>query len=312
MRYDTLTHSLSKWQSLDSLLSYFRTNQRCEEFLFHILYPDGIRCPKCGGIVIYKCGRLFHCDECNTTFSVKVGTIFQSTKLPLRKWFAAIWLTLNNKKAISAAMLSRELGITYTTAWHLLHKLRRTMPQSSDPLSSRSPIQVDAAYVGGQLRWVAHKPEGYRFGDYLKNKVSVLGLSGDRLVMRAIDEGNWKSICPVLSQYLTTDSIVYSDQGNEFARIGKQLGLLHYVCNHDAKEFTSDTGATTNRIEGAWSHLKRHQRGIYHLLPKKYAQYYIDEFVYRWNTRNDSSPERVKNYFPNVRVVITWKELKTK
>ena len=91
MKTDKLADALKKWQSLDSLFSYFRSEQRCEEFLFNILYPDGIRCPKCGGIIVYRCGRLYHCDECNSTFSIKVGTIFQSTKLPLRKWFAAIW-----------------------------------------------------------------------------------------------------------------------------------------------------------------------------------------------------------------------------
>ena len=80
-------------------------------------------------------------------------------------------------------------------------------------------------------------------------------------------------------------------------------------CNHEIKQFTADSGASTNKIEGAWSHLKRHQRGIYHLLSRKYSQYYIDEFVYRWNTRNISPPERIKEYFPNVRVVIPWKEL---
>lgn len=304
---DKMADALKKWQNLDSLLGYFRSERRCEDFLFSLLYPQGIRCPKCGGIVVYHCGRLYHCDECNSTFSVKVGTIFQSTKLPLRKWYAAIWLTLNNKKGISASMLSRELGITYTTAWHMLHKLRRTLPQSSDKLSGT--VQIDAAYVGGQLRWLAHKPEGYKKGDYLQNKVSVLGLSGDRLVMKVIEEGNWKSIRPVLEEYLSTDNIIYSDQGNEFMKIGRSLGLIHKVCNHEIKEFTADSGATTNRIEGAWSHLKRHQRGIYHLLTRKYSQYYIDEFVYRWNTRNDSSPDRIRDYFPNVRVVITWREL---
>ena len=307
MKTDKLTDALRRWQSLDSLLNYFRSESRCEEFLLKILHPEGIRCPKCGGIVVYKCGRLYHCDECNTTFSVKVGTIFQSTKLPLRKWYATIWLILNNKKGISASMLSRELGVTYTTAWHMLHKLRRTMGQSSDKL--RGTVQVDAAYVGGQLRWIAYKGDSYGPGSYLRNKVSVLGLSGDRLVLKVIDEGNWVSVRPILEKYLSAENIVHSDQGKEFMRIGRDLGLLHFTCNHEIKQFVSPNGASTNRVEGAWSHLKRHQRGIYHLLPRKYAQYYIDEFVWRYNTREMTYVERVKNYFPNISIVITWKEL---
>lgn len=310
MNTDKLADELSKWQSLDELLNYFRTERRCEDFLLHIFHPEGLRCPKCGGIVIYKCGRIYHCDECNSNFSIKVGTIFQSTKLPLRKWFAAIWLDLNNKKAASASMISRELGVTYATAWHMMMKLRKRMPQSTERLSGE--VQVDAAYIGGQIKWVSKKPEGYKRGDYLQNKVSVLGLSGDRLVIKVVDEGNWKSIRPVLEQYLSTDCVVFSDQGKEFMKIGRTFGVEHYTCNHQIREYKSLFGATTSRIEGTWSHLKRQQRGIHHLLTQKYAQLYIDEFVYRWNTRNDTNAERIKNYFPNLRVVITWKELRMK
>lgn len=305
---DNLAKSLTKWQSLDSLLSYFRDESRCRKFLLSSLYPEGLRCPYCGGVVIYECGAIYHCDECNRNFTVKVNTIFHSTKLPLRKWFAALWLTLNNKKGISAAMLSREIGVTYTTAWHMLHKIRRTLSQSTTPMSGQ--VQVDAAYVGGQLRWIAHKPEGYNRGDYLRNKISVLGLSGDRLVMKAIPEGNWRSIRPILKDYLSDDAVIFSDQGQEFMRIGKELHLIHAVVNHDIRQFTSPDGATTNRIEGAWSHLKRHQRGIYHKLTRAYAQVYIDEFVYRWNARNLSVSDRMRAYMPNVRVKVTWKELK--
>lgn len=305
---DKLAERLERWQSLDELLRYFSTETRCRDFLLSILYPDGIRCPKCGGIIVYKSGRIFHCEDCNHNFSVTVGTIFQSTKLPLRKWFAAIWLMIHNKKGCNSCMLSRQLGITQTSAWHMLHKIRRTLPQSSDRLGG--PVQIDAAYVGGLLRWVAHKPSDSLFGDYLRNKVSVLGMSGDRLFMRALDDTRWSTIKPVLTDTLTADAIVYSDQGKEFLRIGRDLGLLHLAVDHSRKQFSSDSGASTNRVEGAWAHLKRQTKGIYHLMPRKYAQYYIDEFVWRWNTRSQSTVDRTRDYFPNTRVVITWKMLR--
>ena len=308
MTTDKLAAALLKWQSLDELLTYYHNEDRCEKFLLKMLYPEGIRCPKCGGIVIYRSGHVYHCDECNTTFSVKVGTIFQSTKLPLRKWFAAIWLDLNNRKSISAASLSRELGVTYATAWHMLMKLRKTMPQSRDRL--RGVVQVDAAYVGGRMKWIGHKPPGYVRGDYLRNKVQLLGLEGDRLMIKVVDNVDWNSVRPVLEEYLPVNGIVYSDSGSEFKKIGKELHRTQYVCNHDIKEFTSPAGATTNRIESVWTHIKRHQQGIYHLLTRKYAQLYIDEFVYRYNSRGHTPMQRIKDYFPNTRIVVTWKELK--
>lgn len=340
MTDNRLTNQLKRWQSLDDLLRYFSTETRCREFLFRILYPDGLRCPKCGGIVIYRrhgdraaglryksgrtyrrpkghSGPCYHCEECNHNFSVTVNTIFHSTKLPLRKWFAAIWLMVNNRKGCNSCMLSRELGITQTTAWHMLHKIRRTMVQDESPL--RGTVQVDAAYVGGQLRWVASSrrkvsslsAQGQDSAvrtPYLRNKVSVLGLIGDKLTMKVIPEGSWSNIRPILINHLDRDAIVHSDSGKEFMRIGQELRLLHLVCDHSKGQFVND-GVSTNRIEGAWSHLKRQAKGVYHLMPKKHAQRYIDEFVWRWNARELNAPDRAAAYFPNIRIKITWKDL---
>lgn len=306
MTTDKLAEQLKRWQSLDELLRYFSTESRCREFLFRILYPDGIRCPKCGSIIVYKCGRIYHCEECNHNFSATVQTIFHSTKLPLRKWYAAIWLMINNKKGCNSCMLSRELGITQTTAWHMLHKIRRTLPQSDESL--RGTVQIDAAYVGGQLRWIASVRRRSPH-DYLRNKVSILGLVGDRLVIKAVPDVDWYNVKPVLKKYLTSETIVHSDSGKEFMRIGRDLGLLHYVVDHSRHQYSSN-GVTTNKIEGTWAHLKRQVRGVYHLMPRKYAQCYIDEFVWRWNARQLSSSDRTAMFFPNAKVKITWRELK--
>lgn len=333
MTNDKLAEQLKRWQSLDGLLRYFSTETRCRDFLIGILYPNGIRCPKCGGEIVYKCGKLYrrpkghsgpcyHCEDCNHNFSVTVNTIFHSTKLPLRKWYAAIWLMINNKKGCGSCMLSRELGITQATAWHMLHKIRRALPQDESPMSGT--VQVDAAYVGGQLRWIARHHS--RFGTpsasahqkdpssnrsrapYLRNKTAILGLSGDRLVMRTIPEGAWRHIHPILRTHLDRSVVVYSDLGKEFMKIGKELGLVHLTCDHSIKQFSND-GVSTNQIEGAWAHLKRQTKGIYHLMPKKHAQRYIDEFVWRWNTRGLSPSERARAFFPNISVKITWKDL---
>lgn len=306
MSTDKLTDQLKRWQSLDELLRYFNTETRCRDFLFRILYPDGIRCPKCGGIVVYRCGRIYHCEECNHNFSATVQTIFHSTKLPLRKWFAAIWLMTNNKKGCNSCMLSRELGITQATAWHMLRKIRYGMKQDTTPLNGT--VQVDAAYVGGQLRWIA-SARRLSPHDYLRNKVSILGLSGNSLVLKVIPESNWQSIKPVLESYIDQSAIVHSDSGKEFMKIGQELGLLHRVVDHSRHQY-SKNGVSTNRIEGTWAHLKRQVRGVYHLMPRKYAQCYIDEFVWRWNTRQLSTSDRTKLFFPNIRVKITWRELR--
>lgn len=305
MNTDKLTEMLNRWQTLDELLRYFSSERRCRELLLRALYPQGIRCPKCGGIIVYDCGKSYHCEECNHNFSVKVGTIFHSTKLPLRKWFAAIWLELHNVKGCNSCMLSRELGITQTTAYHMLRKIRRLLYQSDSRV--RGTVQVDMAYVGGQLRWIASGKKRNPH-DYLRNKVSILGISGDHLVLKVVKEGSWSNIRPLLTQYLEKDCTVHSDSGKEFMRISRDLGLLHLVCDHSIGQYSLD-GISTNRIEGTWAHLKRQVRGVYHLMPHKHSQEYVDEFVWRWNTRDLSVSDRTRLFFSRLRVRVTWREL---
>lgn len=306
MTTDKLAEQLTRWRTLDELYRYFSTETRCREFLFHILYPDGIRCSKCGGIVVYKHGKIYHCEECNHNFSVTTHTIFHSTKLPLRKWFAAIWLMINNKKGCNSCMLSRELGITQATAWHIRQKISHTMSQ--DDVRLDGTVQIDAAYVGGLLRWVATNRNNTNPHHYMRNKVSVLGLVGDRLILKAMPDDKWSSISPLLETHLAPSAVVHTDSGKEFMRINKDLSNLHYVCDHSKGQFVNG-GISTNKIEGVWAHLKRQVKGVYHLMPRKHSQVYIDEFVWRWNNRNLSSPERAAAFFPNIKVKITWKEV---
>lgn len=319
MTPDKLTDQFRHFKSLDSLYRYFTTERVSREWLTRVLYPNGVICPYCGEIIVYSCSNgTHHCDNCNRTFSIKVGTIFQGSKLPLRKWFAAIWLTINNKKGISACMLSREINVSYTTAWHMLHKLRRLVPQPEAKL--RGEIQVDCGYIGGLLRWTGgyHDPH-----NYLRNKVALLGLaSKDEYRIQTIEASNWRNISRIIDSYCSPDNciedsqdehrncVIYTDFGKEFNAINRELHIPHYTTCHETHHWKDpQTGATTSKIESAWSHIRRHQRGIYHVLPQKRAQRYIDEFVYRYNTLKMSRIERAQDFFSRIFVTITWREI---
>lgn len=199
------------FKSLDAVYRRFTTEKICREWLAKVRWGDVVVCPHCGSIIVYKSKGIYHCDECNSNFTPLYGTIFQSTKLPLRKWFAAIWLTINNKKGVSSSMLARELGITQKTAWYLLNKIRSLVPQEEKKVEGA--VQVDCGYIAGLLRWVNgyHNPRNY-LRNYLRNKVALLGIaSKDRYIVKTIDEGNWNNIQPLLSRYLDTSNIVYTD-----------------------------------------------------------------------------------------------------
>ena len=299
----------NSFKSLDSVYRHFTTNRICLEWLVKVRWGKVVICPHCGGIVVYKSRTKvsYHCDECNNNFTPLYGTIFQSTKLPLRKWFAAIWLTINNKKGVSSMMLSRELGITQKSAWYLLHKLRQLLPQDETKLEGE--VQIDCGYIGGLLRWCNQRPKSAR--DYLRNKVALVGLaSPDKYVVKVIDEGNWNNISPILNTYLDQSNVVYTDLGKEFMKIHKQLHIEHYTVCHEDKEWKNpETGASTSKVEQVWANIRRHQRGIYHKLPKKRAQFYVDEFVYRYNTLKLNQQQRAKDFFSKISRTVTYEEI---
>ena len=306
-KYD-LVQQFNSFKSLDNLYRKFTTERICREWLSKVRWGEVVVCPHCGSIIVYrsKSKVSYHCDECNNCFTPLYGTIFQSTKLPLRKWFVAIWLVINNKKGVSSAMLSRELGITQKSAWYMLMKIRQLLPQEETKLEGA--VQIDCGYVGGLLRWTNqfHTPR-----NYLRNKVALLGLATkDRYVVKVVDEGNWNSINPILHKYINKDNIIYSDLGNEFKKIQKEFGCTHYtVCHEDKRWKDPITGATTSKVEATWSHIKRHHKGIYHKLPKRRSQLYVDEFVYRYNTLKLNQIERAADFFSKISVQVSYKQI---
>lgn len=313
----SLALKFNSFKSLDAVYRRFTTEKICREWLAKVRWGDVVICPHCGSIIVYKSKGIYHCDECNSNFTVLYGTIFQSTKLPLRKWFAAIWLTINNKKGVSSAMLSRELGITQKTAWYLLNKIRSLVPQEEKKVEGA--VQVDCGYIGGLLRWV----NGYRRNEisskfhshnprnYLRNKVALLGIANkDRYIVKTIEEGNWDNIQPILSQYLDTSNIVYTDQGREFIRIRSRLGIQHATVCHESHQWKDHvTGASTSKVEQVWAGLRREVRGIFHKMPKKRAQLYVDVFVYRYNTLGLSRTERAADFFSKIYKPVTYKDI---
>src|SRR5438128_6032810 len=140
--------------NLADLVEQFGSNDRCRQYLEHLRWPDGVECPRCGSKSISRITtrKQFDCNSCRKRFSVLAGTIFQDSKLPLWKWFAAVYLMCESKKGISALQLKRMLKIgSYETAWYLCHRIRAAMEdESSEPL--RGVVEADETYLGGKTR----------------------------------------------------------------------------------------------------------------------------------------------------------------
>ena len=137
---------------LPRLIERFGSEDKCHAYLEEIRWPEGVECPRCQSKKISRITkrRQFDCDGCRYQFSVRVGTIFQDSKLPLWKWFLAVYMMGESKKGISANQLSRMLGVSYKTAWFLCHRIRSTMTDETGELL-RGVVEADETYVGGKL-----------------------------------------------------------------------------------------------------------------------------------------------------------------
>src|SRR5216110_583081 len=139
--------------NLAELIEQFGSEDRCHEYLEQLRWPEGVRCPRCDSDKISRITkrRQFDCDACRYQFSVRVGTLFHDSKLPLWKWFLAVYLMCESKKGISANQLKRTLGTSYKTAWYLCHRIRAAMKEIN-PQPLAGTIEVDETFVGGRRR----------------------------------------------------------------------------------------------------------------------------------------------------------------
>lgn len=290
--------NFSKFNSLYAVTTYFNTENKCREAIVQSRWGDDVVCPYCGQHHCHKRadGR-FCCSKCNKNFSEKVGTAFENTKIPLRKWFMAMYLISSHKKGISSHQLSRDIDVTQKTAWFILQKIRTLFAQD-DTVALRGDVECDEAYIGGRER---NKHEWRRTkgtqGRSTKTKTPVFGMvqRGGKVVALKCDKTDGATLLPIISQFVVEGSTIYTDELTSYSRIDTSK-YTHKVVNHGRSEYVKG-GDFTNTIEGFWAMLKRMIEGIYHSVSGKYLQRYVDEAVYRYNTRKASGSDCFKDMF---------------
>ena len=257
---------------------------------------------------VYKCANgKYKCKNTGRYFDVKTGTAFANTKMPMRTWFYVIMLFLSHKRGVSSCQIARDLGITQKTAWKMLHKIRQYMAMENNHTLS-DEVEIDEAFVGGKNK-NRHKDKKVEKcqGRSFKDKVPVFGIleRGGKLIAKVVPNTQAKTLVPIIKECVKEESVVYTD-GWEYT--GLHGHYEQRSVDHE-KHFYGMTYATdegeiitisTNGIENAWSHLKRMIFGIYYCVSKKYMQRYIDEFVFRFNTRNFTDSQRFNLLLRNI------------
>ena len=269
--------------NLVQLFDTFNTDDQCREYLELLRWPNGPECPACGVIgeatPIKGRGR-WRCRPCGHQFSVTAGTIMHDSHLPLRKWFAAIFLMVESRKGMSANQLKRTLGVGYKTAWYLCHRIREAM--GNDPMEGRPTllgvVEVDETLIGGKVRG---KPA-------LSNKTWVAGAiqRGGELRVERIPNVKRETLHDFIHRAVKDDAeAIYTDELKSYLGIEDE-DTRHETVNHSEEEWVVGD-VHTNSIEGVWSLFKRSIIGAFHKMSAKHMDRYLEELEWRFNNRTN-------------------------
>lgn len=272
---------------------YFHDEQAAFDFVEGVLWPQGPVCPHCGGydrISTIKPNPekrvrfgLKRCGQCKSQFTVRIGTIFEESKLPMVKWLQAIFLMTASKKGVSAHQLHRTLEITYKSAWFLAHRIREAMRDGElAPFGGEGGIvEADETYIGREPG-VPVKPGG----DHKMKVLSLVDRTTGRARSMVMDNVNSNTVAKIVSENVATESRLMTDQATFYRRVGKTLEGHQWV-NHGAGEYVSrfDPVIHTNTIEGYFSIFKRGMKGVYQHCGKKHLHRYLAEFDFRYSNR---------------------------
>lgn len=285
------------------LLKKFPTESSIIEYFIKARYGETVICPHCGHVIEVKHRndrpKLFNCRFCKNTFSVFKGTIFEKSDTDLRKWFYAIHLFLNDKKGISAKQLQREIGVTYKTAWRMLHKIREAMSNTDMNKAFEAIVEIDETYIGGRPRKRNGESVPSKRGRGT-NKTPVVGVkerSSNKVYAQVAlpnkkgQKLTGKQLFKILDKVCKDNTTVMTDDFSGYNFLDRE-NINKYVrltVNHYSGQFYAGNGIHTNGIESFWSVLKRGIYGTYHHVSVKYLQNYVNEFCFRQNHRKDGN-----------------------
>lgn len=266
----------------------FPTQESCIAHLENVRWNGKPKCPYCNSKRITKAvkGQRYHCNACNTSFSVTVKTIFHKTKIDFQKWFLTISLVLNARKGISARQLARDIEVNKNTAWLMLMRLRKAMHEQGELLEGI--IEVDETYIGGKNRnkhW-DDKTKGGQ-GRSTKDKTPIFGVlkRGGEVRAQKVRNVSARSLQTLIKENVQKGSHVMSDEWTAYTGLEKK-NYQHSKVNHGKGNYVNGI-AHTNTIESFWSLLKRGIIGQYHHVTEKHLNAYVDEFCFRYNKHGE-------------------------
>jgi transposase-like protein len=240
---------------------------------------------------------LWRCHDCKKQFTVRIGTVLEESRIPLRHWAYAFWRMATSKKGVAALEIMRHCQISYPSALFLLQRVRFAMtPEKGTSPKLRGIVECDETYVGGKVRHGIVPRTGKRGPRPRKDptaKVPVFGMveRGGRIHRRVITNVSGQNLKGAIRECVDQSATISTDQFGLYKGIGKEFAGGHLTVNHSIKQYVLGN-ASTNTAESSFAVLKRGLTGIYHAVSKKHLHRYVGEFDFRWNTRKLNDGER--------------------
>ena len=289
-------------KTLQQAIRHFSDENVCIDVVANLRWPKGVpTCPKCDGKDHYYLAtqKRWKCKRCGRQFSVKVGTIFEDSPIPLDKWLTALWMIVNCRNGVSSYEVARDLGITQKSAWFVLHRLRFAMQTGSITKlgGNGAPVEVDETFIGGKARFM-HKAKRER----LSSQGGMQGGHGKAVVMGLLERGGKvkTAVIPhrkhnvpekIVRELVEPGGEVHTDEFMGYNNL--KDGYIHKVVNH--LEGYVRENIHTNGIENFWSCLKRGIGGTYIAVEPFHLFRYVDEQAFRYNNRKDADGNKLSD-----------------
>ena len=290
--------SFRKGITLPQLFKMFPDDATATAWIERIRWPDGPVCPKCeSGNVQHpvKHATMTHrCRSCRSWFSVRTGTMMESSRLGLQIWVIAVYLLNTGLKGQSSMKLHRDLGITQKSAWYLAHRIREAWEDKGGSLFS-GPVEVDETYVGGKRKNMPNKKRRGLTGRGSVGKTAVVGMKDrntKRVIAQPVPTTDAKTLQDFVTDRTVKDATVYTDEAAAYKGIDRE----HEAVKHSVSEYVNGM-AHTNGMESFWSMLKRGYQGTYHHMNPQHLQRYVNEFSGRHNIRYSDTIDQMSATF---------------
>lgn len=266
---------------------YFHDEEAAIAKLESLLWSDGPVCPHCG-----NAGRIYElkgkstrpglrkCGECRKQFTVKVGTVFESSHIPLFKWFQAAYLMTSSKKGISAHQLHRTLEVTYKTAWFMAHRLREAMRVGElEPMGGMGRfVEVDETFIGRDKTKKKKRGHAHKF-----KVLSLVDRKTGQARSMVIKDTTMATILPILKANIDKETSIMTDEAAQYKRLRRHF-IDHDYVTHGAGEYVRGE-IHTNTIEGYFSIFKRGMKGVYQHCGERHLHRYLAEYDFRYSNR---------------------------